>query len=215
MIEKKDYYYFVHRTSAENYQSFFQNGIILYDPSYTIQSTLEKVEESVIQSGNLDSFIKNCVAGDSYNKVFLVKIPKAYFDGIRTKTGRIYQPIPFLDERECMGLEVLAKRFYPVIIPCLIQGCYSREKGYITNPNFSPVFNPDGLKFSKEQIYNLQCCNMLAKSEECLLRNEKYRCDFLREFDKRNGTWNPFVKYFSELFGRKAVNPFPNSPQQR
>lgn len=214
MNNKDDFYYFIHRTEESDYQQFFENGLYVYDKTNNITSTAEKIDPELINAGELGDYMKKSISGDSagnYRNVILLKIPSMYFPRpVVHRNDKMDIPIPFLYEKE---LPTPSNQYhinlYPVVIPCLIQGVYSKEDGFVTNENYSPVFDPSGLKFSKEQldpIHNLKFDDYRKYSK----RND-LPCDYLYQFDKQTGTWNDFAKYYSSKFNLPIANPFPDS----
>lgn len=214
MINKDDFYYFIHRTEESDYQQFFENGLYVFDKTNNITSTAEKIDPELINAGGLGDYMKNSISDDSANNyinVILVKIPSMYFPKSTIhRNGKMDVPIPFLYEKELadpshqyhMGI-------FPVIIPCLIQGVYSKEDGFVTNENYNPVFDPSGLKFSKEQlepIHNLKFDDYIKYN-----KRNNLSCDYLYQFDKQTGTWDGFTKYYSSKFNLPVANPFPNN----
>lgn len=211
MNNKDDFYYFIHRTGESDYQQFFENGLYVYDKTNNITSTAEKLDSELINDGRLGDFMKNALRETDEN-VILLKIPKMYFpQPVLHRTGRMDVPIPFLYEKELFDPAYQYQiDIYPVIIPCLIQGVYSKKYGFVANENYNPVFDPSGLKFSKEQLEPVR--NM--KYEDYIRynkRNTDYSCDYLYQFDKETGTWNDFTRYYSSKFNLPVTNPFPNN----
>lgn len=213
MVNKDDFYYFIHRTEESDYQQFFENGLYVFDKTNNITSTAEKIDPELINAGGLGDYMKKSISGDSannYRNAILVKIPSMYFPRIVHRNGKMDVPIPFLYERELSDPSYNYKKdMYRVIIPCLIQGVYSKEDGFVTNENYSPVFDPSGLKFSKEQltpIHNQQYEDYIKYSK----RND-LPFDYLYQFDKQTGTWDDFTKYYSSKFNLPVANPFPDN----
>lgn len=210
MNNKDDFYYFIHRTGESDYQQFFENGLYVYDKTNNITSTAEKLDSELINNGMLGNFMKNALRETDEN-VILLKIPKLYFPQVLHRTGKMDVPIPFLYEKELPNpSDQYQIDIYPVIIPCLIQGVYSKKYGFVTNENYNPVFDPSGLKFSNEQlepVRNMKYDDYIRYNK----RNNDYSCDYLYQFDKETGTWNDFTRYYSSKFNLPVANPFPDN----
>jgi len=198
MTNQNEYFYYIHRTPESDYMSFFNKGLVDYDPTFAIESTMEKLDETVLLNGELQETMKKALRdGDEF--VFLIKIPKCYFPDHEHRDGTWDVPIPLFYESKETD-QYGRTGIYPVLIPCLIQGCYNKEKGFITNPNFSPVFDPSGLKFAYEQLQPMRnSTNGYKKYEQYNKRNKGNIID-LYNFDKANATWEPFVEYYAKKF---------------
>lgn len=194
-MNTKDYFYYIHRTPFSDYTDFFNSGLIDYDKEFKIESTMEKISEDDIVNGRLEEKMKNF--RDLDENIFLIKIPKCYFPDHQHRDGSWDVPIPIFFERtETDKYGRVGK--YPVLIPNLIQGCYNKKEGFITNPNFCPVFEPDGLKFAYEQLQPMRNENYFRYNDYKKRNNARLRD--LYEFDKANGTWKPFVEYYASKF---------------
>ena len=83
MINANEYFYYIHRTPESDYMKFFNKGLVDYDPSFTIESTMEKVNENVLLNGGLQETMKTSLRdGDEY--VFLINdkfVVQKEFDG--------------------------------------------------------------------------------------------------------------------------------------
>ena len=146
---KNEFNYYIHKSPVADYNSFFQKGLKDFDKNFVIESTMERISDEDIENGLLQDKMKALRETDE--NVFLIKIPKSYFPVRQHRNGNWDVPIPiFYEQKETdkYGREGV----YPILIPNLIQGCYNKEKGFITNENYSPVFDPSGLKFAYEQL---------------------------------------------------------------
>ena len=199
MANTNEYFYYIHRTPESDYMKFFNKGLIDFDTSFKIGSTMEKVDENVLLNGGLQETMKTALRdGDKY--VFLIKIPKCYFPEHEHRDGTWDVPIPLFYEKTVID-KFGRTGTWPVLIPCLIQGCYNKEKGFVTNPNFCPVFDPSGLKFAYEQLQPLRnSVSGYRNYDQYNKRNTNGTFELLYAYDKQNRTWDPFVKYYSEKF---------------
>lgn len=92
--------------------------------------------------------------------------------------------------------------------PHLIQGVYNKITDmFITNPNFSPVFDPSGLVYSTEQINNFWSINQVQWVKYAKSRN-KLSYQELYHMDKNQETFKEYVESYSKYFG---VRPIPKT----
>lgn len=197
---KNEFNYYIHKSPVADYNSFFQKGLIDMDTSFKIGSTMERISDDDIANGLLQETMK--VLRETDENVFLIKIPKSYFPDRRHRDGSWDVPIPLFYEQK-MKDEYGREGIYPILIPNLIQGCYNRQKGFITNENYSPVFDPSGLKFAYEQLQPMKNAGY-PKYYEYMKRNAGNMKE-LFYFDRDNDTWRPFVEYYSVKFGCEEV----------
>ena len=212
-MNTSDYFYYIHRTAESDYTKFFEKGLIDFDKTFVIESTMEKLDENVLPNGGLQEIMKTSFRdGDEY--VFLIKIPKCYFPNHEHRNGTWDVPIPIFYERKEID-KYGREGIFPTLIPNLIQGCYNKEKGFITNPNFCPVFDPSGLKFAYEQLQPMKnSTNGYQKYEQYNKRNKGNIID-LYNFDKTNDTWKPFVEYYAGKFGVEPVTLFDDESEEK
>ena len=206
-----EFNYYIHRTPVADYTQFFNNGLIDYDRTFRIESTMERISDQDIAEGRLQDKMTDLREGDE--NVFLIKIPKAYFPNIVHRDGSMDIPIPFFRDIQTTD-EYGRENVYPLLIPNLIQGCYNKQKGFITNPNYCPVFDPSGLKFAYEQIQPMRD-NGYYKYTEYSKRNSGSVADLFK-FDQSNKTWGSFIEYYSRKFD--VTSPavvFNNDEQQQ
>lgn len=194
-MEKTDFYYYLHKTKVDSsnmIEDIFNNGLTSWYGT-SIHSTLAPIDEKDLEQFGLDSMMKKYLGNDEeYNSVFLFKIPKKYMTDRIHRDGKIDPPVPFIKQNDDDTV---------VLISSIIQGVYCRDinKSY-TNPNFSPVFNPTGLKYSDEQLQNLWGLNLnnwiqFAKSRE----NASY--DELSVIDSKANNWERVIQYYSSIYG--------------
>lgn len=203
--------YYIHLSGEANYESFFKNGVYDFDKSYTIESTMTKIPDETISSGKLEEVMKNALR-ESDSIVVLIKIPKSYFPRVVHRDGSMDVPIPFLYEKRMCNPNGV-DGIYPVVIPNLIQGCYSKTNGFITNPIYCPVFDPSGLKFAKEQLSAIKN-ERYDKYLDYNKRNTHFNIKELYQFDQTNGTWNNFILYYSKEFNVEPTILFDKEQSQ-
>lgn len=192
-----EFNYYIHLSGEADYNKFFKGGLINFDKSYTMGSTMTKIPDEIISSGKLGNYMQEALR-ETDSLAILIKIPKSYFPTVIHRDGSMDIPIPILyEKRMCNpnGVEGI----YPVVIPNLIQGCYSKTNGFITNPVYCPVFDPSGLKFAKEQLAVIKD-QQYDKYLNYNKRNVQFNIMELYQFDKTAGTWDSFVEYYSTKF---------------
>lgn len=199
-MEKTDFYYYLHKTKitdSSNIEDIFNNGLTSWYGT-SIHSTIYPIDEKAIVDNGLDSVMKNYL-GDSeeYDSVFLFKIPKKYMTDRVHRDGKIDPPVPFLKQNDDKTVSIISS---------LIQGVYCRDiNKSFTNPNFSPVFDPTGLKYSNEQINNLWGLNLsnwitFAKSRESASFSE------LTAIDINDYNWDRVIQFYSSIYGENIRN---------
>lgn len=199
-MEKTDFYYYLHKTKITDsamIEDIFNNGLTSWYGT-SIHSTIYPIDEKLIMDNGLDSAIKNYLGEDSeYNSVFVFKIPKRYMTDRIHRDGKVDPPVPFIKQNEDETVSIISS---------IIQGVYCRDiDRSFTNPNFSPVFDPTGLKYSDEQINNLWGLNLnnwitFAKSRENKSFNE------LTSIDKSAHNWDRVIQFYSLIYG-EAIKP--------
>lgn len=195
------YNYYIHRTVSEDIDSFFNYGLIDYDPSFKIESTMELLTDEVAENKEeLANKMKSSIIGDdTYNTVFLIKIPKDYFPYKYKGFKSLHIPMPIFKEKEDCNQKSLIHDTYPVLIPNLIQGCYNKKRGFISNPNYNPVYDPSGLKFGYEQLQELHN-SFLYDYNKCIQRNKTPVHELYKD-DIEHDRWNEYVELFSKKLG--------------
>ena len=58
-MNTNDYFYYLHKTPEADYTKFFEIGLIDYDKTFRIESTMEKVDENTLLHGGLEEVMKN------------------------------------------------------------------------------------------------------------------------------------------------------------
>lgn len=211
-ISKSEFNYYIHRSSVTDYNSFFKKGVIDKDTTFRIESTMERISDEDIANGFLENKMKE-LRNDDEN-VFLIKIPKCYFPTHEHRDGTWDVPIPLFYEKK-MTDEFGNQKVWPILIPNLIQGCYNRQKGFIRNDNYCPVFDPSGLKFAYEQLQPMRNSqNGYINYEQYMKRN----AGSMRElfyFDRDNNIWGAFVDYYSSKFGTEEAVLFDDDRESR
>lgn len=194
-MEKTDFYYYLHKariTDSNVIEDIFNNGLTSWYGT-NMHSTIYPIDDKTIEQCGLDNVMKNYLGnGDEYNSVFLFKIPKKYMADRVHRNGKIDPPVPFLKQNEDGTISIVSS---------VIQGVYCRDLNKsFTNPNFSPVFDPMGLKYSDEQIRNFWALNLTTWVEFAKSRaNSSY--NELCTFDKKNHNWDRVIQFYSSIYG--------------
>ena len=119
---------------------------------------------------------------------------------IMHRDGKIERPVPLFKKTGDRKGAYESQR--TVFTPHLIQGCYNRTTdSFINNPNFSPIFDANGLQFSDEQKDSFRGLNKydwydFAKKREQLSFQDMYRVD------KNNGFIDKTMQKYSQKYGR-------------
>lgn len=199
-INKDDYYYFLHKTKIDDpktIESMFNEGL-KSGYRYSIGSTLAQIDESDLAKYGLEKEMLGYLGdGDEYNSVVLVKIPKKYMGRERHRDGTVDISIPMFREYYEEG----GWKWNALFTPKLIQGVYCRDINQsFTNPNFCPVFFPNGCQFSQEQIDTFAGFDQMDLRKDALDR-QTISFQQLYEDDKKNNVWGAIVDYYSNLYG--------------
>ncbi len=192
-----EYVYYLHGTadqSPETLEDIFNNGLILErDVELHLHSTLAPISEEDIQALGLENIMNSYSQSEDFNSVFLIKIPKEYLSCKSHRDGSIDMPMP-LWKNIGNGNSVLT--------PHLIQGVYNKHinKG-ITNPNYCPLYNPNGMAYSWEQF------NVFASYNRTDLMNEYKQRQFTSfqqqyAIDNTRKTFEQTIKYYQNKFGK-------------
>lgn len=115
---KNKFNYYKHMSPLSDYNSFFKKGLIDFDTSFRIESTMERISDEDIENGLLQDKMK--VLRETDENVFLIKIPKSYFPDRQHRNGNWDVPIPIFYEQQGTD-EYGRKGVYPILIPNLIQ----------------------------------------------------------------------------------------------
>ncbi len=194
---KVEYVYYLHGTanqSPETLEDIFNNGLILEgDTALRLHSTLAPISKEEIQTRGLEDIMQSYSQLEDFNSVFLIKIPKEYLSCKAHKDGSIDIPMP-LWKNTGNGNSVLT--------PHLIQGVYNKHINLgITNPNYCPLYDPNGMAYSWEQF------NIFASYDRTDLMCE-YKQRQLTTFSQQyttdiaNGTFNKVMQYYQSKFGQ-------------
>lgn len=192
-----EYAYFLHGTANESPEAladFFNNGLILEnDISLSLHSTLAPISDEDIETQGLEKIIKDYSNLEDFNSVFIIKIPKEYLSCQPHRDGSCDVPMP-LWKNTGDGNSVFS--------PNLIQGVYNKTiDGFITNPNFCPIYNPNGMAYSHEQFnvfagYNRTDLMSEYKQRQLTTFSQQYATDVAR------GTFNEVMQYYQSKFGQ-------------
>lgn len=197
-IDKNEFYYYLHGTddeSAETLEDIFNHGL-KDEYGTSLGSTMEKIEPEDIERFGLSHKMKASASG-SHKSVFLIKIPKKYMGDILHRDGTIDCPIPLL---KSTGQKTYEGRGIYYFTNHLVQGVYNRTTdSFITNPNFCPVFNPNGFVYSDEQINNFWSLNQIQWVKYAKSRKQ-FSYEKLYEIDTKRKTFDEYMKSYSNYF---------------
>ena len=198
-MKKKDYDYFLYKTNIkkpEDIEKLFNEGIRFND-IYHISGTFNKVDDKDLEQDGIQETILKSIEYDSdYNSVILVKIPKSYL-GRRLPVDPIY-PLYRLNSD--------FDEYPATFTPKLIQGVYCRDIGTsFTNPNFNPIYNPNGAQYFGDQLNNLKSSGD-PNQEKVLRDRQNYSFNTLEELDRKTGAYNNIYNYYCNKFGMSATN---------
>ena len=204
-MNKQKYAYFLHGTheqSEESISNFFNDGLISYRGN-DMSSTMTPITSMDFQNNDLGDIIKNYSAFCGFESVFLIKIPIEYIVRTIHRGGIIDSPIPLwkpTSEKDYYGRKV------SIFCPHLIQGVYNVEKGFITNPNYCPVYNPNGMQYDESQITALKNIGLFEWVKFCSDRNkDNVPPDYLKEFDEEKITFNVLMENYRKMFEQRGV----------
>lgn len=205
-----EYAYFLHGTanqSPETLEDIFNNGLILEgDTSLSLHSTLAPISDEDIKKQGLESIMQSYSQLEDFNSVFLIKIPKEYLSCMPHRDGSVDIPMP-LWKNTGNGSSVFC--------PHLIQGVYNKNINQgITNTNFCPIYNPNGMAYSWEQF------NVFASYDRTDLMSEykqRQLTSFVQQYasDNARGTFNQVVRYYQSKFGQLAQPQLFDSSEYR
>lgn len=197
-MKKNDFNYYLHKTKiidSNMIEDIFNNGLTSWYGT-SIHSTIYPISNTEIEQYGLDNVMKNYLGNeDEYDSVFLFKIPKRYMTDTIHRGGKIDPPVPFLKQNDDATISIISS---------VIQGVYCRDLNKsFTNPNFSPVFDPTGLKYSDEQIQNLWSLNLIdwikfAKGRQ----NSSYK--ELCAIDQKYHNWDKVIQFYNSIYGETS-----------
>lgn len=200
-MKKKDYVYFLYKTNVEkpkDIENLFNKGIRFID-IYNISGTFNEVEDKDLEQVGIQDILLSSIEYDSYyNSVVLVKIPESYL-GRHLPIDPIY-PLYRLNSD--------FDEYPATFTPKLIQGVYCRDIGIgtsFTNPNFNPIYNPNGAQYFGDQLNNLKFYGN-PNQEKVLRDRQNYSFNTLEELDRKTGAYNDIYSYYCNKFGMSATN---------
>lgn len=184
------YYYILSGTkigySMDNVEELFNIGLPSYD-NRLLTSETYLISQNEIDNMSLDKIIKNYVNNTGYLGASLLKIPKCFIDCKRF-SDTFEAPIPLITENN--GTKYLPGHFIEEIYdPSIDQ--------FVKNPNYCPIFDVSGMKYSEEQmenIINMRHMEMLTFAQE----RQKASFNELLIFDKKQHTFDGSLKFYKE-----------------
>ena len=176
---------FVYKSNNSNYEEIFKNGICFYNSEYSFNSSFYEVED-------IYSYITENI---NQKAIYFVEIPEEYLKVIK-KDSKIILPYPILFEKVDFDDRKNIFDIYPILVPRLIKGVYIKDEGVYLNENYNPKYNPNGIKYTKEQLDQIRISldnNVYNKFNE---RNVNYTCEELYRIDGLN-PWDDLIEYYN------------------
>ena len=201
---------YVFRSNNSDYESVFKEGICFYDQKMDMSKSFIRVDD------NLYEYLSNA---EKHESIYIIQIPEEYFkfqgDDVKVL------PFPILFERDGFDPSRQLMDIFPVLVPSLISCMFRGDMGAFQNKNYNPKYNPDGLKYSKEQL------DIIKRKSETLYNRFSKRNDLdsltLYDIDAAQRTWDLSKKYYgvkdgSEPFAAQGELPdveFDNRKQRK
>lgn len=207
--EQRQYMYLLHGTSDESpetLEDIFNNGLKSYRGN-SMYSTMTPITHKQIEEFGLEYIIKNYTSGN-FKTTFLIKVPVSYMATVIHRHGNIDSPLPLWKPT---GQKDYYNRDISIFTPHLIQGAYNATTDtFITNTNYSPVFDPSGYQYSDEQIMNLANLGRMDWYNYAKERN-KFTFKQLYGIDKQRSTFDNLVRHYEVKLGRKMPTLFDSN----
>lgn len=212
-MNNQKYAYFLHGThdqSDEVISSFFNEGITGYRGN-DMYSTMAPITSIDFQNDDLEGIIKKYGARHGFESVFLIKIPIEYTATlVHINHGNSMDfPMPLwtpTDEKSYYGNTI------SMFCPHLIQGLYNVGKGFITNPNYCPIYNPNGMQYDERQITELKNNGKFDWAKFASERSQNsVTPEYLRAYDESQKTFDTLIQNYRKLFESRGVKI--NTPQ--
>ncbi len=187
------YLYLVHGANDDSVESVFNYGICS-NRGNRIGSVLTQLSKDDIKLKGLRALEKGFCDENYCKYCYVVKIPKFYYGWVG-RDGAIEPPLPLFYEEDNKSM----------FTPHLVAGVYSRERDKVaTNPNFNPKYNPNGMKYAKEQEELFEHTSLFNDWYRYASSRDGMTNDELKTFDEQMGTWRPvlqrYSRYIPELY---------------
>ena len=79
----------------------------------------------------------------------------------------------------------------------LVEGVFNKNTlEYISNNNYNPLYNPDGMKYADIQLSNMYkfgCLDLYSSG----IRRDSFSYDKLKELDEERNRWDRVIKHYS------------------
>ncbi len=188
----KNYVYYIHGTNNTDIDNeIFTNGLrSRYGTD--MASTMMQIDLKNTNM-NLDEYVKNYCNNHNYEKCYIIKIPKKYM-GYNANDI----PVPIY--------KVTNDRTITYLTPSLIVGSYDNvTKKVVANTNYNPVFNPNGLHYSMQQIEGLMSSQNF-KWYEYAVNRKKANYEELIKYDKKFNNWEKIMDNYSKEYEYSSNN---------
>ena len=185
MLDDKRFEYHIYADYSDDVNDVFTNGLRELDYNSTT-SYLGKAH------GDVAAFVEEAVDKYHYPNYYVVRVPKDYL----YFNGKVLPAIPILLNGE--------------VTPSLIIGAYvyGREKDFIENENYTPLYDPSGMTYSRVQIDSMRNNNNSFYNDwiEFALNRENKTYEQLLEEDKLSSNpWGVYMEYFNDLAPKQKI----------
>ena len=201
-MKNYDYLYYFHKSPVTDYkdiENIFNEGLKSWH-GYSMGSMLWPVSEDVMNSVTLEEAVKSYCGDD--NTCFIIKIPKKYIATYYHRDGTVDCPIPIFkqtDEKIYNDSKTVT-----ILTPHLIRGVYDGQNNtFISNPNYTPIYNPNGLQYADEQIDYFYSANAL-KWVQYAQDRRKFSYDQLKKIDDQRKTYDAHMQAYANVYPHKT-----------
>jgi len=197
-MEKNDFIYFLHGSQKNNTNDLLNIMDVGLKNYYgtSMHSTMTELDDEA----NLQEEILSYEG--SFASVVVIKIPRSYLGGYHKQNGQTVihkankedSMLPIFKEMKTSTEE------YHLLPSNFIQGIHVFSTGKsITNPKFSPIYNPNGLQYADEQRDLALSCNNVVLAEYIKQRRQ-HSYDVLKKFDEKYKTFDDITKNYQIKF---------------
>lgn len=187
---------YVYTTRDGDYDRIFKEGICFLSSDFSMAKEFHEVADT-------DELSKYLLSIKSGMNAFIIEIPEEYLTVTHRDFSRIF-PYPLLFERQMFDPQSKVVDYYPVLVPSVIKYMYRETLGFIANENYNTGFNPNGLKYTKEQLESIKEFARRYYSDYVKRNNEDSMDLYSR--DTENNTWNQLKQVYGD---DGIVSPFP------
>ena len=208
------YLYAVDDDNLKTVEEIFNEGI---KKSYSsgrpsFDSNFQRVgkSEGVAKDFDLNEAVVN--ATKNGGTAFVIKIPEEYIEIKLHKDNTVDIPVPLFSKGQWDGEN---KFKCDVFTPHLVQGAYSAKNGSITNPNYSPIYDANGMRYSNEQYQQVRSfagaskqvnnlINLMEKREKA--EKDGVSFDEIWKRDMKSGFLNTASEYYANIYPKNETH---------